>query len=101
MPADPKILDTPDKIVEEGERLYTERHKAKLEQTNLGHFVAINVLTGEAYVGEFPELALELARKEAPHGVFHLIRIGSPGAFRVSFSSPQHGFWNRTLRQPR
>lgn len=101
MADDPKVLDSPDKIAEEGQRLYEERHKADLEQNRRGEYVAIDVLTGNAYVGKFPEQALEEARKQAPNGVFHLIRIGAPGAFKVSFGSRRHGFWGRPLRQPR
>ena len=98
MADDPKVLDTPDKIAEEGQRLYDERHRARLEQEHLGHFVAIDVMTGNAYVATFPEQAIEEARKQAPNGVFHLIRIGAPGAFKVSFGS-RHAFWGRPLRQ--
>ena len=96
----PKVFDSPDKIAEEGQRLYEERHKATLEGTRRGEYVTIDVLTGNAYAAEFPEQALEEARKQAPNGVFHLIRIGAPGAFKVSFGS-RHAFWGRTLRQPR
>ena len=100
MADDPKVLDSPDKIAEEGQRLYEERHKANLEQNRRGEYVAIDVLTGNAYLGRFPEQAIEEARKQAPNGVFHLIRIGAPGAFKVSFGS-RHAFWGRSLRQPR
>ncbi|MBI3048059.1 MAG: hypothetical protein HYY76_07075 [Acidobacteria bacterium] len=100
MADDPKVLDSPDRIAEEGQRLYEERHKANLEQNRRGEYVAIDVLTGNAYIAKFPELAIEEARKQAPNGVFHLIRIGAPGAFKVSFGS-RHGFWGRSLRQPR
>lgn len=101
MADDPKVLDSPDKIAEEGQRLYEERHKADLEQNHRGEYVAIDVLTGNAYVAKFPEQAIEEARKQAPHGVLHLIRIGAPGAFKVSFGSRRHGFWGRPLRQSR
>jgi len=100
MADDPKVLDTPDKIAEEGQRLYDERHRTRLEQEHRGQFVAIDVTTGNAYLAKFPEEAIEEARKQAPNGVFHLIRIGAPGAFKVSYGS-RHGFWGRPLRQPR
>ena len=100
MADDPKVLDSPDKIAEEGQRLYEASHKADLEQNRRGEYVAIDVLTGNAYVAKFPELAIEEARRQAPNGVFHLIRIGAPGAFKVSFGA-RHGFWGRPLRQPR
>ena len=103
MADDPRLLDSPDKIAEAGERYYNERHRTILEKSSLGQFVAVDVLTGEAYVGQFPEIALDTARKAAANGIFHLIRIGSPGAFRVSFGGPRskHGFWTGALRHPR
>jgi hypothetical protein len=96
-----RVLDTPDKIADAGEQLYADRYKDALESDHRGHFVAIDVLTGEAYVAEYPEQALQKARSEAPNGVFHLIRVGAPGAFKVSSGSSRDAFWTRTLRQPR
>src|SRR5262245_57443387 len=94
-----RLLNTPDKIVEAGEQFYAQRHKERLEREHPGHFVAIDVTTGEAFVGEFAEVALQTARAKAPHGIFHLIRIGAPGAFKVSYVSgrPRDG-WDRFLR---
>ncbi len=48
-----KRFGSPDEIAAEGERLYAEKHMAKLEAEHTGHFAAIDVLTGEAYVAEF------------------------------------------------
>lgn len=101
MSDDQTLLDSPEKIAGVGERLYAEQHKADLEKTCLGHFVAIDVLTGKAYVAEFPEQALEEARTEAPNGVLHLIRIGAPATFKVSYGVHRHGFWTRAPRPTR
>ena len=100
--ADFRVLDSPEKIAEEGERIYAERYQSQLELERRGHFVAIDVTTDKSYVEEFPEEALEAARKQAPNGIFHLIRIGAPGAFKVSFgASARYDFWGRPLRQSR
>jgi hypothetical protein len=97
-----RALDTPDKIAEAGERIYADRYKSELEAARPGHFIAIDVLTGEGYAAEFPEQALETARAKAPSGIFHLIRVGAPGAFKVSFGMhSKHDFWGRSLRQAR
>lgn len=102
MTADLKFLDSPDKIADAGERIYEQKYKSQLEGASFGHFVAIDVTTGTPYVAEFPEQALEQARAAAPNGIFHLIRIGAPGAFKVSFGLSRHDdFWSRPLRQPR
>jgi hypothetical protein len=81
------LFTTPARIVETGERMYAERYQARLEREHSREFVAIDVTNGEAYVARFPEQALQHARAQAPAGIFHLIRIGSPGAFRVSHVS--------------
>jgi len=102
MPETLKDLNSLDKIAEEGERLYQDRHKERLEREASGQFVAIDVGNGEAYVGEFPETALQRAKEANPRGIFHLIRIGAPGAFRVSYAgTKRHDFWKRPLRQSR
>ena len=79
-----KILTSPTEIAAEGERIYNEKYKAEFEKTNMGQFVAIDVLSGKAFVAEFSDQVLEIARKAEPLGVFHLIKIGFAGAFRVS-----------------
>ena len=98
----PKIpsLSNPQAIAEAGEKIYREKYQARFEEEHLGKFVAINVLTEEAYLGDLPEEAFQKARKAAPKGLFHLMRIGSPGAFRVSYSSnAASSDW--IFRQPR
>ncbi len=77
----------PKDIAEAGERIYNEKYKTAFEAEHWDKFVGINVLTERAFVGDTASQALELARKEEPSGVFHLIKVGSLGAFRVSYSS--------------
>lgn len=77
----------PQAIAEAGERIYKDKYQALYEPSHTGSFVAIDVLSDEAYLADTPEGALKQARQQAPHGLFHLIRIGAPGAFRVSYSA--------------
>ncbi len=86
--AEVKNFTRPQEIVEAGEKIYAEKYKQDYERNHPGKFAAVDVLTGAAYVAEFPEDALQQAREKAPTGLFHLIKIGSPGAFRVSYNSP-------------
>ncbi len=79
-------LSHPKGVVELGEKIYAERYKSQYEQTHLGWFVVIDVLTGNAYLAENSERALETARGEAPRGIFHLVQVGRPGAFRVGYT---------------
>ncbi len=94
-------LTDPSKIAQAAEKIYDERHREKLEKEHSGEFVVIDVKDQEIYLGEHPETALQEARKKAPYGVFHLIRIGAPGAFRVSHASRQASPWDWTLRPAR
>jgi hypothetical protein len=92
-------LNNPDKIADAAQRIYEEKYKAKFEPTHTGEFLVIDLKTGEAYFGKFPEDALQQARTQAPNGIFHLIRIGAPAAFRVSYSLHQDAWWDRSHRQ--
>ena len=91
-------LTDPGKIAAAAERIYNERYRKRFEKNHSRKFVVIDVKSGEAYPGEFAEDALRSARQRAPYGVFHLIRVGSPGAFRVSFVGKRTASWNWTLR---
>jgi hypothetical protein len=78
-------FSSPREVALEGERIYAEKFKAQYEPAYSGQFAAIDVVSGEVFVGKFPEEAIEKARAVVPNGLLHLIRIGSPGAFQVSF----------------
>lgn len=78
-------LTDPGKIAEAAEAIYEDQYREDYEQSHDGEYVVIDVATGAAYLGEYAEDALHNARQKAPHGVFHLMRIGAPGAFKVSY----------------
>lgn len=94
MPEELRDLTSPEKIAAAGERIYEQR-RAELEVQAPGQFAVIDVLTGQIYVRQFPEEALATARGQAPTGVFHLVRIGSESAYRVSHLL--HGNCDRPL----
>lgn len=77
-------LSSPEEIAAAGEQLYNDRHRARLEREMPGYFAVIDVNTGEVYVRQFPEEAVAEARRIAPMGILHIIRIGSEAAYRVS-----------------
>ena len=83
----------PREVAEKGEAIYADKFRENYEPEKDGQFVAIDVLTEEAYVAPQPEEALDLARREAPDGIFHLIKIGSEGAFRVSYTTNASSDW--------
>jgi hypothetical protein len=79
-------ISNPKAMAELGEKIYREQYKEAFEQDHYGKFVAIDISTGKAYLAEAPETALENARSDSPHGMFHLIQVGFSGAIRVSYA---------------
>ena len=82
---DIRDLNSPEKIADAGEEIYIRLYKDELERSHPAQFVAIDVTTEQRYTADDSAEALREARKAAPSGVFHLIRIGSPTAFQGGF----------------
>lgn len=80
-------ISNPKALAERGEEIYRTQYKETYERNHPGEFVAIDVETGQAYLGNTPEDAMNAAEASMPKGLFHLIQIGSPGAFRVSYTN--------------
>jgi len=76
----------PKVIAKLGEDIYKQKYQADYEKTHHGKFVAINVRSSAATIGDSPETALEQAKASDPQGLFHLIRVGFPSAFQVSYA---------------
>ena len=87
MIADPSYPSNPQAIAEVGLKIYKEKFQTEYEKTHLGSFAAIDVVSQLIYVADTPEKALKDGKDADPNGFFHLIKIGSAGAFRVSYSS--------------
>ena len=86
-------LSDPKGIAELGEKIYAERYQADYEAKYRDQFVVIDVKTGKAYLGLSPVDAYNAARQDASEGLFYLIKIGEPGAYRVSYSSDVSVDW--------
>ncbi len=85
----------PKAIAEAGEAIYREMYQKDFEQNQAGKYVAININARTATLGDGPGEALVKAKEIDPHGIFHLIRVGFPGAFQLSryqLASPQNSF---------
>jgi hypothetical protein len=82
-----KQFSNPAEIARVGEKVYDRKYRVGYERSHNGEFVAIDVRSEKAYVAATPEGAIAQGKREAPNGLFHLIKIGSPGAFRVSSTS--------------
>ena len=85
---------SPSSTAKQGEQIYDEKYRIDFEKRHPGRFVAIDVDSQRAHVGDSPVEVLEKARKENPKGVFHLIRVGSPGVYRMGYSGTRDdGDW--------
>jgi hypothetical protein len=71
-------------IAAQGSAIYERRYRAEFEPKWLGRYAAIDVDSERAFVEDFPEVALGKARAALPDSMFYLVRIGSPGAFKLS-----------------
>jgi len=72
-----------DTIAKKGRKIYEERLKAKLEKDFKGKIVAIEVETGDYFLGDTVSNALEKAEAKYPNKIFHLVRVGYPGVHTV------------------
>jgi hypothetical protein len=77
----------PEMIAEKGEQIYKDKLKEKLEDKHKGEFVAIDIDSEKYFLGDSPEAALKKATQKFPSKIFHLIRIGHLGVYKVSWSA--------------
>jgi hypothetical protein len=85
-------ISNPKQIAEKGEEIY-KKYQVAYEKEHAGKFVAIDVKSEKLYVAETAVEALQSARAAAPLGLFHLIKVGAPGAFRVSYTANDSVDW--------
>jgi hypothetical protein len=74
----------PHEIAAKGSDIYNRRYRAEFERVHNGEFAAIDIENETVYLGDLPENALAKARAASPDGLFYLVRVGSPGAFKSS-----------------
>jgi hypothetical protein len=87
------IPSNPSEIASAGERIYEQKYKAQFEAQYNGKFVAVDVRSEQAFVGNSPEEALTKARQAHKDALVHLIKVGSAGAFRVSYAQHVGSNW--------
>jgi hypothetical protein len=83
----------PKSTAELGAQIYDAKYRHVYESQYAGQYVAIDIPTEEAFLATTPEEALQQARASHPTGVFHLIRVGAPGVFKLGYSRMTHGDW--------
>ena len=78
-----KPLLTPKQVAEKGEQIYQEKLKPILEPQENGKFVTIEVNSGEYFLGDSLLEALQRARQKYPDRLFHTIKVGAEGVFKM------------------
>jgi hypothetical protein len=74
---------TPEQVAVKGERIYQEKLKTVLEPSEIGKFVAIEVESGDYFVGESIIDAIQQARAKYPDKLVHTIKVGYEGVFKM------------------
>jgi hypothetical protein len=75
-----QTTQAPEKLIEEGKRVYTERLQSVLEPEHTGRFVAIEPETEAYFLGDTGSEAMIAAREAMPDRLFYLARIGYKAA---------------------
>ena len=87
---------TPEQAAERGQKLYEEKLKATLDPKYKGKFAAIEIESGEYFLGDTILEALQKAKEKYPNKLFHTVRVGYEGVFKMG-SYAHKGFsygWN-------
>jgi hypothetical protein len=87
----PTIIN-PTEVAGRGQKIYDQKFKENFVGTKSGQFAVIELNSERAFVAPHPEEAIHQAQQEIPGGVFHLIKIGSAGAYKVSYTKNARSF---------
>ena len=74
---------SPEQVSEKGEEFYKNKLKSILEPIDNGKFVAIEIISGDYFIGNSILEALDAAKKKYPDRLFHTIKIGYQGIFKM------------------
>ena len=89
-------ISRPESVATLGDTIYRQKLRSSLEPAQNGIFVAIDVNTELAYLGDTPTEALKSALAAAPKDLFHIVRVGA-GAALTSSSLVKHGYMGRVF----
>lgn len=78
--------NTLDQVAAKGREIYERKYRGDYEARFLGKYVAIDVVTETAFMGDTPVEAIQNAKSgnNSDH-LLHLIRVGDTTAFQVGF----------------
>ena len=74
---------TSDEIVEQGQALYDQQIREKVEPQHHGKFLVLDVVTGDYEIAPDDLTASERLLARDPKAVIYGLRIGSPASYRL------------------
>jgi len=77
----PPISTTYEEVMERAERIYNARYKAKFEPACLGQFVAIDIDSEQAHLGDTAQEALLKLLRASLTASFFVFKVGSEAVF--------------------
>ena len=78
----PRDMDK-EAFAEKAQTIYNQKYKEEMETTAHGKVIAIEVESGEAFMGRTAMEAAMKARREFPDRLFYFIRVGYPAVHSV------------------
>jgi len=69
--------------------IYNERLKQSLEASSRGQFAAIEVNSGDCFLGSTPLEAINSGKQRYPEEVFHVMKVGHKAAIKLKGGSLQ------------
>src|SRR5690349_18291490 len=76
-------VPSPSQVAERGQKIYEGLRKELETESNRGKFVVIDIESGGHVIADSLVEALDEARQKYPGKVFHTVRIGFPGVFKM------------------
>ncbi len=70
-------------VAAKGEEIYRQRYQKAFERLYPNQFVAIDVLSQQAFIGEYPDVAIGKAFDEVAQPHIHLVKIGCDSAYSM------------------
>ena len=79
----PQVAYTPAEVARRGQEIYDQTLRDKVEQSNLGHFLVIDIRTGAYEIADDDLTASNRALAKDPEAVLYGLRIGYSTAYRL------------------
>ena len=77
------VSDDTRSVIERAKRLYADQLRATLESEHLNRFVAIEPRSGDYFLADSFDEAVQLARTKHPSRLSHTIRVGHRAALNI------------------